>query len=371
MGTLGVFAQSSITDWVSIQRVGQLKQNNKYTFRINYSMSRARDIVVAVRSPSNVFLGSKKVRITPPDGGGSTLVNVTVNLNRRTTIANNYRVKATIRPTGRTTNLKSETQRFNVVRNGKPAPDGQPLFNEVHAEVKDAIDKGIAIPKFMPQPGWKDSYEANGLCWCSSGFDHDLGNKSIVFYRVNGIKRNIKDVCDELKKHPQYATFRGSRDTPYNDIQCGNGPYNTAKDEGACPGRTDISSSGCAQKGPKWDLNWLQGRSRFRVRSSKALTSKELSTYNEEIHVSINRNPIKLGENSFLNITSPFTQDGTISLYDLSGKLLASIKNKDYSEVTSSVNLSPLFKSIKSAGSYILLYESPNMTKSINVLLVD
>ncbi len=109
-------------------------------------------------------------------------------------------------------------------------------------------------------PGWTDSFQANGFCWCNStNFDHGIGNKTVA---INGTAYKIIDICDELKKHPLYRAYQNG-DAPYNDIQCGNGPANDAPDETGCPGRTDLGPSGCKQIGPKWDMDWLKARPRF------------------------------------------------------------------------------------------------------------
>ena len=118
-----------------------------------------------------------------------------------------------------------------------------------------------AQKKWNPKPSWKDSYVANGFCWCDSTFDHDLDK--VGFLEINGKKYNIVDVCNELKKHPKYRKFKNG-DIPYNDIQCGYGPLNTAADEKGCPGRVDIGSKGCNQKGKRYDMNWLRSRNRFK-----------------------------------------------------------------------------------------------------------
>ena len=123
-----------------------------------------------------------------------------------------------------------------------------------------------ADPKWKPRhPSWTDSYAANGFCWCRTSFDHDLDNIDKVSFVINGKKRNIRDICDELEKHPQYRNYVNG-DAPYNDIQCGNGPANTAPDEHqttGCPGRTDKGNAGCFEIGPKWDTAWLESRPRF------------------------------------------------------------------------------------------------------------
>ena len=49
----------------------------------------------------------------------------------------------------------------------------------------------------------------------------------------------------------------------YNDVQCGNGPANSAGDEDydQCPGRVDRGAAGCSIIGPKWDLQSVYGNS--------------------------------------------------------------------------------------------------------------
>ncbi|MBQ4819516.1 Ig-like domain-containing protein [Aquimarina sp. MMG016] len=120
---------------------------------------------------------------------------------------------------------------------------------------------GTVLAQWNPRPSWKDSYKANGYCFCDSNFDHGISNKKVT---INGNKYSVRDICNELEKHPRYRKFRSS-DIPYNDIQCGNGPANDAGDEDpdACPGRVDQGPSGCQTIGPKWDMNWLRSRPRF------------------------------------------------------------------------------------------------------------
>ncbi len=114
--------------------------------------------------------------------------------------------------------------------------------------------------QWNPQPNWRDSYDANGLCWCdSSNFDHGLDTKTV---NINGTDYLVMDICDELQYHPLYRA-RLSGDPTYNDIQCGNGPYNDAPDEAGCPGRVDLGPDGCWILGPGWDMDWLESRTRF------------------------------------------------------------------------------------------------------------
>lgn len=113
--------------------------------------------------------------------------------------------------------------------------------------------------------GWMDSFQANGLCWCSStNFDHELDTKTVA---INGTQYFVEDICDELEDHPSYRN-RVSSDFIYNDIQCGNGPLNESLDEPDCPGRVDRGTPGCLETGPHWDMEWLASRSRFGASNS-------------------------------------------------------------------------------------------------------
>jgi len=117
--------------------------------------------------------------------------------------------------------------------------------------------------QFNPQPNWKDSYNVDGLCFCTTNgtgsYDHGIANKTV---NINGRAYTVRQICEELKRHPQYRAFRAG-DIPYNTIQCGNTPYNDAPDEPGCPGRVDIGTSGCNIIGPKWDMAWLETRPIF------------------------------------------------------------------------------------------------------------
>lgn len=113
--------------------------------------------------------------------------------------------------------------------------------------------------QWNPRPGWKDSYQAAGFCWCDSNFDHGVANKT---FPINNTEYSVVDICDELKKHPNYRAYQQG-DPIYNDIQCGNGPVNDAPDEPGCPGRVDLGPDGCDEIGPGWDIAWLSSRPRF------------------------------------------------------------------------------------------------------------
>ena len=95
--------------------------------------------------------------------------------------------------------------------------------------------------------GWHDSYSVGDKCYMSTNFDHGIGDVT-VDTPLGQMK--IKDVFDRMTTGP------GRNGRPiYNDIQCGNGPTNTASDETDCPGRVDIGREGCGHIGPKWDLS--------------------------------------------------------------------------------------------------------------------
>ena len=109
----------------------------------------------------------------------------------------------------------------------------------------------LQAENWKPRPGWKDSYSVGGRCYCdSNGYDHGLDSKSAnTPIGVLNVVRICEDIRNALGTGPSEGRI------PYNDIQCGHGPANDAKDEVGCPGRVDIGSRGCNVKGPKWDLD--------------------------------------------------------------------------------------------------------------------
>ena len=109
-----------------------------------------------------------------------------------------------------------------------------------------------AFAQENPQPGYKDSYAVDGVCYCDSNFDHGIENVNISTPVGN---RTVRQVCDDIRD--VLGTGRSSGRALYNDIQCGNGPANNAGDEdpGRCPGRVDIGPGGCDDIGPRWDLD--------------------------------------------------------------------------------------------------------------------
>jgi len=164
-----------------------------------------------------------------------------------------------------------------------------------------------------PGRGWKDSYQANGLCWCDSTFDHDLDDITKVSFVINGIARNIRDICDELQYHPLMRDYSNG-DPVYNDIQCGNGPANTAIDEVQCPGRVDLGSDGCLEIGPTWDIEWLASRSRFGGDDTDNTTQEEMD---EE----------QLIENGIYYLESPFLNERLMTTTTHNGEMAASANN--------------------------------------------
>lgn len=104
-----------------------------------------------------------------------------------------------------------------------------------------------------PNPGWEDSVSVNGKCYCTStNFDHDIGD-----VRPSGFGGlTVREICDKIGPPPAGTQI------PFNDIQCGNGPANTAGDEDAdcCPGRVDQGDSGCQTRGPRWETAVALGR---------------------------------------------------------------------------------------------------------------
>lgn len=106
-----------------------------------------------------------------------------------------------------------------------------------------------------PKPGWKDSYAVDGRCYCDSrNYDHGLGSKTA---ETPLGQKNVVEICNDIRDALGPGPVAGR--IPFNDIQCGHGPANDARDEIGCPGRVDIGPAGCSVKGPKWDLQAVYG----------------------------------------------------------------------------------------------------------------
>lgn len=100
----------------------------------------------------------------------------------------------------------------------------------------------LDIPVPNNSPGglsWADSYSYQNKCYIASTFDHGAGNLSIGGVNARTIQAN---------QNPPVGISQA--DAIYNDINCGNGPPNTAGDERWCPGRVDLGRIGCRIAGP-------------------------------------------------------------------------------------------------------------------------
>ena len=127
---------------------------------------------------------------------------------------------------------------IEVVQQGS-LPEG------LHPDITRIAD--IPASTLTPRAGWRDSYSVGDRCYCETTFDHDIG-PVLVDTPLGTI--TVLEACSILGDGP------GSDGRPvYNDVQCGNGPPNTASDETECPGRTDIGRDGCNQIGPVWNFN--------------------------------------------------------------------------------------------------------------------
>jgi len=103
---------------------------------------------------------------------------------------------------------------------------------------------------------WSDSYSVAGQCYCDSNFDHGLSG--IVVGTPKGSK-SVPVVCADIQA--RHGTGPSSGRTYFNDIQCGNGPANTAPDEAVCPGipigTGNYTGPNCDAKGSTWNLDLL------------------------------------------------------------------------------------------------------------------
>jgi hypothetical protein len=94
--------------------------------------------------------------------------------------------------------------------------------------------------------GWGDSYSVGNFCYCETNFDHNI---DVIVVSTPRGRLTVRQVCALLGPGP------GSAGRPrYNDIQCGNGPPNSAGDEDTCPGRIEYGQKGCKYIGPKWNF---------------------------------------------------------------------------------------------------------------------
>jgi hypothetical protein len=118
----------------------------------------------------------------------------------------------------------------------------------VHSDIRHVAKVVGDAPQGI---SWADSYSVGNRCYCDkvTTYDHNI---STFFVKTPLGWKTVKVTCEMLGPGPG----KGIRPI-YNDVQCGNGPPNTAGDEHICPGRVDIGPQGCGHIGPKWNFQDL------------------------------------------------------------------------------------------------------------------
>jgi len=117
---------------------------------------------------------------------------------------------------------------------------GRPVVDDdSSATVFRMLDLPISGVLRTPTANYADSYSYMNKCYISSGFDHGAGDLTIGGVNARTIAAN---------QNPPVGIDQA--DAIYNDINCGNGPANTAGDEDWCPGRVDSGITGCLIAGP-------------------------------------------------------------------------------------------------------------------------
>eukprot|EP00752_Nemacystus_decipiens_P004279 g3908.t1 len=134
-----------------------------------------------------------------------------------------------------------------------PSPithSSEPASAPVDGAFVDDIVKIIVVEGQDPGRNWEDSYSVGGKCFMYSNFDHGI-HDFIVDTPLGNM--TVETLFGLMGPGP------GADGRPlYNDIQCGNGPANTAIDETTCPGLVQYGRAGCGQIGPKWDLSEIR-----------------------------------------------------------------------------------------------------------------
>lgn len=125
-----------------------------------------------------------------------------------------------------------------------------PIAPGLHPDITHVLKNTGRLVMDVPPADQFDSYSYNGRCYCASKFHDGIG--TYVVHTALGYM-SVLEACDWIGEGP------GPDGNPqYNDIQCGNGPPNTAVHEHFCPGRIDLGTeAGCVQIGPKWDFSDL------------------------------------------------------------------------------------------------------------------
>eukprot|EP00752_Nemacystus_decipiens_P017148 g15363.t1 len=129
-------------------------------------------------------------------------------------------------------------------------PPSEPENAPVDGAFVEDIVKIIDVEGDNPRRGWEDSYSVDGKCFMYTTFDHAIGG---VLVDTPLGEMTIRTLFGLMGPGP------GAEGRPlYNDIQCGNGPVNNARDEPRCPGLVEYGRAGCGQIGPKWDLSEIR-----------------------------------------------------------------------------------------------------------------
>ncbi len=123
---------------------------------------------------------------------------------------------------------------------------GAPNANSVSTQTSSTPQTTSVYTGPIPKESWADSYAYNGVCYMQTNGDHGVWEKTTR--TPTGQLVTVRQVANLIETGPgqQFA------DALYNDVQCGNGPANSAYDEVECPARVDQGRAGCHRTGPKW-----------------------------------------------------------------------------------------------------------------------
>ncbi len=149
----------------------------------------------------------------------------------------------------------SKTETKTEQRNCTVTPPPEPPKPPGNVYNPPDVVNGIKTPR--AKTFWSDSYSVDGQCYCdTANFDHGLINMSAN--TPNGRKK-ITQICADLKR--KFGTGKRTGRVYFNDIQCGHGPANDARDEKVCPGIPrrggDYTGPRCNEKGSSWNLDKL------------------------------------------------------------------------------------------------------------------
>jgi hypothetical protein len=142
-----------------------------------------------------------------------------------------------------------------ILQTGLPAPTPAPAASL--CQDWELLRPNIVLTNRTVSRTWASSYSVGTECYCQPNYASSIGDVRVPvpanIKSSSGISLTsltVREICTRLGPGP------GSRGRPlYNDIQCGNGPRDSA-DERECPGRTEYGAGGCNFLGPKW--NWMK-----------------------------------------------------------------------------------------------------------------